>query len=230
MIKQQHKGIFIVIDGTDGSGKGTQTVKLVERMQQEGKQVALADFPQYGKESAWFVEQYLNGNFGTLDEVGPYKSSVFYAVDRFAAAPDLRQKLESGMHVISNRYVTASMGHQGGKIDDKEVRHRYFQWLDHLEYNVMGIPKPDINIILHVPARVAQELVDKKPQRRYLAGVKRDIHEDDLEHLQKAERVYLEIAREFDNFELVSCYQDGKLLSIQEIHEMIWGVVHRYIN
>ena len=106
------KGKLIVIDGTDGSGKGTQTELLVERLKNEGHAVFMLDFPQYGERSAAMVEDYLNGKFGTADEVGPYKASIFYACDRFAAASEVKKRLARGEICISNRYVSANMGHQ----------------------------------------------------------------------------------------------------------------------
>src|SRR5215217_2684791 len=97
------RGTFLVIEGTDGSGKGTQFKKLVERLEGEGYEVAQFDFPQYGQPSAYFVEQYLNGKYGTAEEVGPYTGSVFYALDRYQAAPAIRQALSEGKIVLANR-------------------------------------------------------------------------------------------------------------------------------
>src|SRR3990167_7582875 len=99
------KGKLIVIDGTDGSGKATQTNILVKRLKKKGYKVALADFPQYGQRSATLVEDYLNGKFGSAKEVGPYRSSIFFAVDRYAASFQIRAWLHEGYIVISNRYV-----------------------------------------------------------------------------------------------------------------------------
>ncbi len=115
-------GKFIVIDGTDGSGKGTQTEILVNRLRNLGHDVAMADFPQYGQVSAGLVEEYLNGNYGKAEEVGPYRASIFYACDRYDASFKIRKWLEEGKIVISNRYVTANMGHQGGKISSQKRR------------------------------------------------------------------------------------------------------------
>ena len=84
--KIKMKGKFIVIDGTDGSGKATQTNLLVERLKKENYDVETIDFPQYGQKSAALVEEYLNGKFGTAEEVGPYIASIFYACDRYAAS------------------------------------------------------------------------------------------------------------------------------------------------
>ena len=104
------KGKLIVLDGTDGCGKKTQTEKLVERLRQEGQEVVMQDFPRYGERSAAIVEDYLNGKFGTAEQVGPYRASIFYACDRFAASTEIFSALESAKHVVSNRYVSANMG------------------------------------------------------------------------------------------------------------------------
>jgi dTMP kinase len=226
--QEKRKGKFIVIDGTDGSGKTTQTTLLLETLRLSGFEVEMADFPQYGKKSAGLVEEYLNGKYG---QVNAYAASIFYAVDRFDASFKIREWLDNGKIVISNRYVTANAGHQGGKISDDGERIKYFKWLDNLEYNTFGIPKPDLNIILHVPAEISQQLVDKKDasMRTYAEGEnkKRDMHEADLNHLQNAERAYLEIANLFPNTKLVECTADGKLMSPKAVHNKVWELVRR---
>lgn len=225
------KGVFIVLDGTDGSGKGTQTTKLVERLKLEGYQVETADFPQYGKKSAGAVEEYLNGNYGTPQEVGPYRASIFYAVDRYDASFKIRSWIDEGKIVICNRYVTANMGHQGSKITDEKELSEYLEWLHHLEYHIFNIPKPDLNIILHVTAETSQRLVDMKDAREYVGGKKRDIHEADINHLKSAEKTYLKIANMDPRYyRLVECEEDDKLLSVDEIHNKIWEIINPIIK
>jgi dTMP kinase len=224
-----NKGKLIVIDGGDGSGKSTQVDLLMNRLKTEGKQVAKIDFPRYSQPSAWFVESYLKGQFGSLEEIGPYQASVFYALDRFAIKKDIQQMLASDKLIIANRYVSANMGHQGAKIKDKEERKLFFKWLYDFEFNILGIPKPDATLILHVPAVVAQGLVDKKGHRDYIGGVKRDLHESDLEHLQMAEKVFLEIARDFSEFYIVECYEAGQLLTKLEINNKIYHILNKII-
>jgi dTMP kinase len=223
------KGMFIVIDGTDGSGKATQTKMLIEKLRSENYPVEMTDFPQYGSKSAGMVEEYLNGKYG---QVGPEASSIFYAVDRFDASFKIREWLEQGKIIISNRYVTANAGHQGGKIADNAKRKEYFKWLDDLEYNIFKIPKPDMNIILHVPAETAQKLVDKKTaaQREYAHGKKRDLHESDINHLKNAENVYLEIARIFPNTKLIECTRGDMLLAPEEVHSLVWEHVKQKLG
>lgn len=222
--------MFIMIDGIDGSGKSIQAQLLIERLRKENRPVEIISFPRYGLKSAAPIEEYLNGAYGTAEEVGPYRASVLYAVDRFAAAPQIRQWLKDGKIVVANRYVSSNMGHQGGKIHDPEERKKFFAWNDNLEYNIFNIPRPDLNIILHVPADIAQQLVDKKGEREYLKGAKRDIHEADLHHLKNAEETYLEMALTFPNFGIVECVENGQLLSIEAIHEKIWQIVKKHLK
>jgi dTMP kinase len=108
-------GLFLVIEGTDGSGKGTQFNLLKERLESSGYDVAAFDFPQYEQPSSFFVKEYLNGNYGTAEQVGPYTGSLFYALDRYQAAPQIQQALAEGKVVIANRYTGSNMAHQGTK-------------------------------------------------------------------------------------------------------------------
>ncbi len=226
------QGKFIVIEGADGSGKGEQTALLVKRLKEGGHDVAPFDFPRYGELSSWFVSEYLKGSFGSLEEVGPKTASLFFALDRYAAAPQLRAAIAAGMTVISNRYVASNLAHQGSKFSDQKEREAYFIWDYDLEYNTNKIPKPDLNIILHVPAEMAQKLVDQKLAREYLgSNKKRDLHEADLGHLQRTEEVYRQLALQFpDDFTFVECVEDGRLLSIEEVHKKVWAVAQEALG
>jgi dTMP kinase len=226
--KSGQKGKLIVIDGVDGAGKATQSQMLADALKAEGYDFEITDFPQYGKKSAGLVEEYLNGKYGQLS---PYVASIFFACDRFDASFKIKQWLAAGKIVISNRYVTASAGHLGGKIPEISERVKYFRWLDNLEYGIFGIPKPDLNIILRVPAKIAQKLVDNKSkeQRKYAAGKKRDLHESDLKHLQNAEKVFIQISRMFPSTKLVECVEGKNLLSPLQVHNKVWNLVRRVV-
>lgn len=223
------KGKLIVIDGIDGSGKATQVDLLLERLNKEGYQSLKVDFPKHGEKSAGLVDNYLNGKYGTANEVNPFVASFFYALDRFDSKKEMEEWLTSGKNIVSNRYVTANMGHQGSKFATAEKRQVYFQWLDNYEYNVFGIPRPDLNIILHVPAALAQELIGNKQQRLYANGKTHDMHEADIEHLRRAEETYLEMCRLFPNYELVECVRNGEMMSVEEIHELVWEKAQKLI-
>lgn len=223
-------GKLIVIDGIDGSGKTTQLAKLAERMKRMGYEVSIVDFPRYTEKSAGMVENYLNGKYGSAGEVSPYVASFFYALDRYDASFAIKKDLADGKIVLSNRYVSASMGHQGGKFNTPDERKQYFVWLDTYEYEVFGIPRPDVNIILHVPAPIAQQMVDAKLKRDYIKnGATRDVHEADLHHLERAEQTYLEMCELFPRFELVHCANNNTVMGVDEIHEAIWKRVEPYL-
>jgi dTMP kinase len=216
------KGKFIVIDGLDGSGKGTQFRILVQKLKELNYDIAEVDFPRYGKPSAVFVERYLRGEFGTADQVKPKAASIFYALDRFGAKEEMRDDLEKGKILISNRYVSSSQGHQAGKIKDSEQRKAFLNWLDELEYEIFGIPRPDLGLFMDVPPEIGQKLVDQKESREYIQGKKRDIHEDDLNHLENAYQAYQELVASDSAWEKIDCVrQNGKIKTIEEISELV---------
>jgi len=222
-------GKLIVIDGTDGSGKGTQTDLLIAKLKSEGFKVEKADFPRYGNRSATLVEEYLNGKFGSADEVGPYRASIFYACDRYAASFEIKNWLNEDKIVVSNRYVSANMGHQTGKIQDFTERDKFLDWVQNLEFNIFQIPKPDINVLLYMPPEIGQKLVDQKGVRDYIGGDRRDIHEDDLNHLKRAADAFAYVADKY-NWININCAPNGNLLTIEEVHNLLWDKIKAEIK
>ncbi len=217
------RGKFIVLEGTDGCGKGTQTQLLIDYLKQQGIDVEKLDFPNYGNPGAYFVEQYLNGKYGSAKEVSAKKASLFFALDRFDTREKIERLLNQGKVLISNRYVSSNAGHQGGKIRDPKERQKLLDWLYNLEYEILELPKPDFQIYLHIPHDIAQKLVDNKSEkeREYAQGKKRDIHEEDREHLRNAEESYSYLVETESNWEKVECMENNSLLTVQEIHQKI---------
>jgi dTMP kinase len=216
-------GKLIVIDGTDGSGKATQTKRLIERLKKEGLKVKTTSFPRYGKKSCGLVEEYLEGHYGTAEEVGPYRGSIFYAADRHAASFEIKSWLEEGNVVIIDRYVGSNMGHQGGKIKDKKERERFYKWEMELEHDLFNIPVPDINLVLYVPVEISIALArERNATEGNKHDLKTDIHEADEQHLRDASEAYLHMTELFDTFTLLPCAQNGKLHDRDTIHEMVW--------
>ena len=221
-------GKFIVIDWTDGSGKGTQTRLLIERLKNEWHDVEMADFPQYGKRSATMVEDYLNGDFWTAEEVWAYRASVLYAVDRYAASFQIKKRLDAWKIVISNRYVSSNMWHQAGKIKDINKRDKFLAWLDNFEYELFDIPRPDKNILLYMPTEIGQQLVDQKWHRDYVWWEKRDIHENDLQHLKDAAEAYKYVAQKYD-WTIIDSAPNNQLQTIEVIWDKIWEEIKKII-
>lgn len=164
--------------------------------------------------------RYLRGEYGTADEVGPYRGSIFYALDRYDKSFDIKKWINEGKIVISNRYVSANMGHQTGKIKGKVARDKYLEWLNNLEFKIFDIPKPDVTILLYASPEIGQKLVDQKATRKYTKGKKRDIHEADLKHLQNAAEAYLYVAKKY-KWTIINCTPNGEMRSRESIHEEI---------
>ncbi|TAK03954.1 hypothetical protein EPO34_02230 [Patescibacteria group bacterium] len=217
---------FIVIDGTDGAGKKTQTELLIARMEREGLPVHAVSFPRYGNPSAYFVEKFLRGGYGAAADNMGKRASLFYAMDRFDAAPEIRNALGEGKHVVTDRYVASNMGHQGSFMTDLAQRDAYFAWNDELEHGILGIPRPDLNVVLHVPAEIAIGLKRQAGGKDGKSGL--DIVESDIEYLRAGERCYLDIAARFPRFRLVECMDGDRLRSREEIHELVWKTVSEF--
>ncbi len=221
----ERRGLFLAIEGTDGSGKGTQFKLLAERLKSLGYELVLFDFPQYDAPSSFFVKEYLNGRYGTAEEVGPYAGSLFFSLDRYQASPLIRQALEEGKIVLANRFTGSNMAHQGTKFNHVEERRGFFIWLDNLEFQMLGIPRPDRSMVLRVPAVVAQSLVDQKEARTYTSQ-KRDLHEADLQHLERSVEVYDDLCQLFPkDFQRLDCVKNDKLLSITAVNNILWEAV-----
>lgn len=216
-------GIFIAIEGGDGSGKATQASLLEKYFRDELKKPVLrVSFPRYGQASAIYAGRYLDGDYGSADDVHPDLGSLPYAIDRFAAKGDIQAMLDrpDGI-VIADRYVASNLAHQGAKLNDPAKRHKFYKEVMELEYGIFNIPKPTLNIVLIVPTEIAQANVDKKDaSTRSYTDKKRDIHEQDASHLEKAKANYEELCRLFpQEFTAVQCLDDaGELRSIESIN------------
>ena len=216
-------GLFIAIEGGDGSGKGTQTKLLVEHYRKAGKDVLEVDFPQYGQDSALYVTRYLNGEYGAADDVPADLASLAYALDRYSAKDKIAAHLQkSDSIVIANRYVASNMAHQGTKIADPEKRKSFYDEIQHLEFDIFGIAKPDLSIVLLVPSAISQANVDKKVARIYTSA-KRDIHEIDINHLERAKANYEEICIHYpaDFTSIVCVDRNENMTPIDDVQRQI---------
>jgi dTMP kinase len=218
---QNKIGKFFVIEGIDGSGKTTQIRILKEKLEEYGYKIVLADFPQYNQKSAGLVEEYLSGKYGELNEINPYAASCFYAGDRFDASFKIKKWIQKGFIVLANRYVTSNMAHQGSKINNPLEKKVFYEWVQNLEYKIFRIPKPDKTFILNLDSSLAQDR-SKKRHRIDWKGKVRDIHEENISHLQKSQKIFLEIAAHYPNMKLINYNQDGKILNKDEINNILF--------
>ena len=215
-------GKLIVFEGTDGTGKSTQFALLTKRLQSENIPFRRLQFPQYLEPSSALIRMYLNGEFGeNPNDVNAYAASTFYAVDRYASYQRVWKKdYTSGGLILSDRYTTSNAVHQGGKLEGK-AREEFFSWLYDLEFNRMGLPKPDLVLWLDMPVEIAESLMRKRESD---TGTKADIHERDDGYLHKCREVAQQAADYF-GWTRVSCVRDGRLRSIEDIHEELYAHV-----
>jgi thymidylate kinase/thymidylate synthase ThyX len=221
-------GRFFVIEGTDASGKTTQFQKLAERLASEGYDVVTFDFPQYDLDSSFYVREYLKGNYGAADQVGPYTASVFYALDRFSAREAIQRSLLEGKIVLANRFTGSNMAHQGTKFAHPEERRGYFIWLDNLEYQMLAIPRPTASFVLRVDAETSKRLLDERASQN--PDRASDIHEADADHLRRSVDVYDDLCALFPkDFVRVDCVRNKNLLKIDQIHELLWAGIEQLL-
>jgi len=222
-------GKLIVIEGIDGSGKTTQTKLLVKHLHDEHYPVEEISFPRYGEPSAENIEKYLRGEFGPQDSIPAKQICSYFAEDRSAAAPQIRQWLDEGRIVVSNRYASSNAGHQSIRYTDPKQLDEFLKWWYNYEYHELGIPEPDITVVLELPYALAQQHILKKNPRAYINGEKMDIHEKDLSHLERAAHTYALLAERYPTWHLIPVASDGIMKPKQEIHAQIWGIVKSYL-
>ncbi len=215
-------GKLIVIEGTDGSGKSTQFRRMSEHLASDGIAFRHLVFPRYNEESSALIRMYLGGQFGDKPtDVNAYAASAFYAVDRFASYKmDWGQWYEQGGVVLSDRYTTSNAVHQASK-EAPENREAYLHWLYDFEYSKMGLPRPDLTIYLDVPTDFTEKLLRHREQDTNTTA---DIHEKDIKYLAPC-REMGRAAAAYYGWQVISCVRDGKMRSIEDIHEEIYTLV-----
>ena len=212
--------MFIVIDWIDWAGKSTQLELLRNYLEKQWKKVKVISYPQYGQWSCFYVEKYLN--WGYWKNVSAKQASIFYALDRFDSKESLEKDLKEYDYILSDRYVSANMIHQWGKIWDSKKREEFLKWVYDLEYNILALPKPDLTVFLNISVESSQKLIDTREDKDYITSdSQKDIHEGDLEHLESAKSVVSQVVSMQENFESINCEEDWKMLSREKVLERI---------
>lgn len=171
--------------------------------------------------------EYLSGDFG---DVHPRLASVLYALDRWESKDDIEKDLKKGKILVCNRYASANMIHQAGRIEGAKERNEMMRFLEKMEFGVFKIPRPDLVLYLDVLPEVGQKLVDKKKSRAYAKGKKRDIHEKDRKHLANARAQALRLLKSDAQWKKIDCMEKKNIKSPQVISEMIWTEVEKLLG
>ena len=221
------KGKLIVLEGIDGSGKSAQYRRLCARFDEMGMAYHHIVFPRYDQESSALIRMYLNGAFGAHpSDVNAYAASTFFAVDRYASyRTDWGEIYENGGLIVSDRYTTSNAVHQAGKLPDGE-REKYLDWLFDFEYGLLGLPEPSLVFYLDVPTELTEKMMREREQA---TNTKADIHERNDKYLHQCREVARQAAAYF-GWTVVSCVKDGKLRSIEDIHEELYSYVKKCLE
>ena len=219
-------GKIIVIEGTDSSGKETQSKLLEKRLNDIGKKCIRFEFPMYDTPTGKIV----GGAYLGKSEIGeclfdegsvnvdPYVGCLYYAADRKYNMPKIMDYVNKDYYVLLDRYTTSNLAHQGSKIHDKDDRFNMYQWIDKLEYWLLGLPKPDMTIFLHVPYEKTLELMIDRDNL--------DEHEKNPKHLKDAEAAYIELSQLY-NWSKIECIKDNSLRSIDDINDEILSLIEK---
>ena len=222
------KGKLIVIEGAcDGIGKSTQYKMLCDRLISEGNEVVSHHFPSYGTFQGKLMEEYLSGNLGDKKDISPYLDNSFFAMDRAVTwLTKLSEAYINGKTIILDRYTTSSALYQSTLIDDQEKRKEFIDYIIDYEFNKIGIKRPDIVIFLTADFNAVEEMINNRKQND---GVKHDIYETDMTFMKHVYDNSLSVAR-YLNWNIIECSKDGKMLSIEEIHNKIYDVIKTNLN
>lgn len=220
------RGKLIVFEGTDGSGKATQSRMLCEKLKREGIPYKKIDFPRYGKASAAPVEEYLNGALGKKPgDVSGYAASVLFAVDRFASyKQDWGEFYEAGGLVIADRYTTSNAVHQASKLPEGE-RQEFLDWLYDLEYRIMGLPKPSLVLYLDMPTEITERMMRKRESD---TNTHADIHEQDEAYLMACRASARKIAEQ-SGWLRIDCADGDAPRTVEDIHAQVCEIVRNLL-
>lgn len=215
-------GKLIVFEGIDGSGKSTQFEMMCKRLSDEGRQFKRLVFPRYSEPSSALIKMYLGGDFGeNPDSVNAYAASSFYAVDRYASfIQDWCEYHKSGGLILTDRYTTSNALHQGAKIAPAE-REDFFKWLYDYEFNLLGLPAPDIVFFMDIDATFAATRLERRQNE---TGTDADIHEKNMQYLENCAQSGNQAASQF-GWHRIRCIHEDAERDTKEIHTEIYDTI-----
>lgn len=218
------RGKLIVIEGTDCSGKETQAKLLLNRLKNDGVKIEERAFPMYDTPTGKIIGGALLGKvhigesvFPNASKVDPKVAALYYAADRLYNIGEINKMLDVGVNVILDRYVESNMGHQAGKLKEKQEKLDMMNWLESLEYDLLKLPRPDLVLFLYMPYQYTIELRNKR-------GEAPDEVEKDVEYLHNAEETYSMMAEKY-NYDIVHCVKDERIRTIEEISDDVYSLV-----
>ncbi len=219
---------IIVIDGGANVGKATQADMLMYRLMNEGYQVGKMDFPRYHQNTiGHLINECLEGKCGPFKELDPRIVATLYAADRLESKKQIEEWIAEGRVIVFDRYVSANMLHQGAKIADADAREEFFRWVEHVEFEVFGMPRPDLTIYLDIPPDESQKLLEYLED---FGGTVADPEEQDKLHQVKVSKCAQYLAATHDKWHTVQCLDANGLRKREDIHEEVYSIIKPVIG
>ncbi len=223
-----HSGKLIVIDGGANVGKATQADMLMNRLINEGFLVGKIDFPRYSQNAiGHFIRECLDGAEDKFAAIDPKIAAIVYAADRFESKKQIEEWMAEGRIIIFDRYVSSNMLHQGAKVQDGDARDEFFSWVEHLEHDIFGLPRPDMTVYLDIPPEDSQKLLE------YIEDIGVTIvnpEEKDKAHQAKVSKCASYLAGTQNQWVTVQCVTNGNLRPREDIHEEVYAVVRAQLG
>jgi dTMP kinase len=183
--------VLIVIEGLDGSGKRTLTQGLQDAWEARGASVATLAFPRYGQSvPADVAAEALHGDHGDL-AASVYAMAMLFALDRAGAADQISDLRVRHDIVLLDRYVASNAAYSAARLQ-QDADGDVVDWVYRLEYQRLGLPNPDYQLLLDVSVELAGERARHREANE--AGRARDAYERDGGLQQRTGAVYSGLA------------------------------------
>lgn len=223
---------FVVLEGIDGSGKGTQIKLLGDYLKKNYSElkIVLTKEPSSGS-----FGNYIREKIRYKGRINAESLALLFAADRVEhVTRKIFPALKSEKFVVSERYVYSSFAYQGQHVD--------MDWICDINYYTIV---PDLVIYLDVPVKVGWYRVQKKAKKDTLRGLqdKEEFFEKEFVFLEKVRDTFLRIIddKSFDlksgkylnrstDFKTPTMVKLDGTKSEEEIHEDIKGHVRQLIK
>ncbi|MDO8624460.1 MAG: hypothetical protein Q7R47_00100, partial [Candidatus Diapherotrites archaeon] len=200
------KGKLIVFEGTDGSGKATQSKLFLERLQRKGIVSDHIGFPRYTERFGKLVGEYLAGGLGPKEELSAEFVALLYALDRYDFKRELERRLDLGLVVVCDRFSASNFAHQGAKFESKRDQDAFVKWAKVLESR---LPSPFKTVFLDLPPQAARQLLENADRAKdYRKGKSKDVHEADEAYLLRAHEIYRRLAKDRDWISIECAFEE----------------------
>lgn len=181
-----------MIEGVDGAGKNTLANGLRAAFENAGKSVATLAFPRYGASvTADVAAEALRGQHGDLAD-SVYAMAMLFALDRAGAKDQIDELRGSHDVVLLDRYVASSAAYSAARLY-QDAAGEVVEWVRQLEFDRLGLPAPDWQVLLDVPAELAAQRARQREEHDSARA--RDSYERDDDLQRRTGEVYRGLAR-----------------------------------